>query len=400
MKILLVNKFYYPRGGDCIYTINLETLLKKHGHEVAVFAMEHPRTLETPWRIFFASEVKFRLGRHLKDAFLRPFGTQEVIGKFQALLDVFKPDVVHLNNIHSQLSPIVAELSRQRGIKVMWTLHDYKLLCPRYDCQRLDGTHCNACFANPEGSVKRQKLNVLKHKCMKGSYLASFIAYREALKWDRETLEYNTDFFICPSRFMASKMREGGFSESKLRVRANFINVDKCAVTDYSKEEYYCYVGRLSHEKGIKTLVEAANSLPYKLYVIGKGPMEHELKKMAKDHVKIVGHKDWEDLKEIERKAKFSVIASEMFENNPLSVIESMCLGTPVLGANIGGIPELIDEGVNGMAFESGNVADLTEKIKVMMGHIFDYRQIAEEAKIKYNDLAYYNFLINLYQTK
>lgn len=400
MKILLVNKFYYPRGGDCIYTINLETLLKKHGHEVAVFAMEHPRTLETPWRIFFASEVKFRLGRHLKDAFLRPFGTQEVIGKFQALLDVFKPDVVHLNNIHSQLSPIVAELSRQRGIKVMWTLHDYKLLCPRYDCQRLDGTHCNVCFANPEGSVKRQKLNVLKHKCMKGSYLASFIAYREALKWDRETLEYNTDFFICPSRFMASKMREGGFSESKLRVRANFINVDKCAVTDYSKEEYYCYVGRLSHEKGIKTLVEAANSLPYKLYVIGKGPMERELKKMAKDHVKIVGHKDWEDLKEIERKAKFSVIASEMFENNPLSVIESMCLGTPVLGANIGGIPELIDEGVNGMAFESGNVADLTEKIKVMMGHIFDYRQIAEEAKIKYNDLAYYNFLINLYQTK
>ena len=399
MKILLVNKFYYPRGGDCVYTVNLETLLKKHGHEVAVFAMQHPRTLDTPWRKYFVSEVKFRPGLHMFDAFTRPFGTKDVINKFQALLDEFAPDVVHLNNIHSQLSPVVAELSHQRGIKVIWTMHDYKLLCPRYDCLRNDGTHCNACFAHPLDNPKKQKLNVFKHKCMKGSYVASYIAYREAVKWSRERVERCTDFFVCPSSFMASKMREGGFSESKLRVHTNFINIDKCQVPDFSKENYYCFVGRLSREKGIKTLIEAANELPYQLYVIGKGPMERELRMMAKDHVKILGQKSWDELKEIERKAKFSVIASEIFENNPLSVIESKCIGTPVLGARIGGIPELIDEGVDGMTFESGNVADLRIKIKMMMDKEFDYLKIAEDARDKYSDFSYYQFLMELYQT-
>ena len=109
--------------------------------------------------------------------------------KYNAILDEFHPDVVHLNNIHSQLSPIVAELAHQRGIKVVWTLHDYKLLCPRYDCMRNDGASCDDCFANHNFSEKKQKRNVLKNKCMKNSYLASYIAYKEALTWNREILD-------------------------------------------------------------------------------------------------------------------------------------------------------------------------------------------------------------------
>ncbi|MBR5062612.1 MAG: glycosyltransferase [Prevotella sp.] len=399
MKVLLVNKFYYPRGGDCVYTINLEILLKKHGHEVAVFAMEHPQTLDTPWREYFPSEVKFRLGPSLFDAFMRPFGTKEVKEKFVRILERFQPDVVHLNNIHSQLSPIVAELSHQKGAKVVWTMHDYKLICPRYDCRRDDGIDCNECFAQSQQGACQQKFNVFRHKCMKNSYLASYIAYREAVKWSRERLEKCTDYFICPSRFLADKMLEGGFDGNKLMVHTNFIDTGKCDVPNFSKEDYYCYVGRLSQEKGVKTLVEAANKLPYRLYVIGKGPMERELKMMAKDNVILLGKKGWDEIKDIERRAKFSVIASEMNENNPLSVIESECIGTPVLGARIGGIPELIDEGVNGMTFESGNVADLMGKIKEMMHQTFDYQQIADQAKRKFSDLAYYDFLQQLYQS-
>lgn len=136
MKVLLVNKFYYYRGGDCICTINLEALLKENGHEVSVFAMQFSENLPTPWSKYFPSEIKFKPGIGMIEAFTRPFGTNEVKTKFNALLDDFCPDIVHVHNIHSQLSPIVIEIAHKRGIKVVWTLHDYKLLCPRYDCLR------------------------------------------------------------------------------------------------------------------------------------------------------------------------------------------------------------------------------------------------------------------------
>ncbi len=392
MKILLANKFYYRRGGDCVYTINLEELLKSHGHEVAIFAMQHPDTLPTPWSRYFPSEVKFKPGPGMIEAFLRPFGTREVKNKFKALLDDFQPDVVHLNNIHSQLSPLIAELAHQRGIKVVWTLHDYKLLCPRYDCLRDGKKACEECFTN--------KHKVLEYKCMKGSAVASLLAYKEAMKWNRERIEKCTDIYLCPCRFMANKMTEGGFSPDKIHKLCNFIDVEKCRKDSYSKEDYYCFIGRLSHEKGIKTLIEAANSLPYKLVIIGGGPLEEEAKAQAGNKVEFVGFKQWEQIKEIVGKARFSVISSEYYENNPLSVIEAQCLGTPVLGARIGGIPELIEEGVSGMTFESRNVKDLKEKIESMFATSFDYRVIAESSQRRYNAENYYNELMKIYRNK
>ena len=390
MKILLANKFYYRRGGDCVCTINLEELLKSHGHEVAIFAMQHPDTLPTPWSWYFPSEVKFKPGPGMIEAFLRPFGTREVKNKFNALLDDFQPDVVHLNNIHSQLSPLIAELAHQRGIKVVWTLHDYKLLCPRYDCLRDGKKACEECFTN--------KHKVLEYKCMKGSAVASLLAYKEAMKWNRERIEKCTDIYLCPSRFMANKMTEGGFSHDKIHKLCNFIDVEKCRKDSYSKEDYYCFIGRLSHEKGIKTLIEAANSLPYKLVIIGGGPLEEEAKAQAGNKVEFVGFKQWDQIKEIVGKARFSVIPSEWYENNPLSVIEAQCLGTPVLGARIGGIPELIEEGVSGMTFESRNVKDLKEKIESMFATSFDYRVIAESSQRRYNAENYYNQIVEIYK--
>ena len=390
MKILLANKFYYRRGGDCVCTINLEELLKSHGHEVAIFAMQHPDTLPTPWSWYFPSEVKFKPGPGMIEAFLRPFGTREVKNKFNALLDDFQPDVVHLNNIHSQLSPLIAELAHQRGIKVVWTLHDYKLLCPRYDCLRDGKKACEECFTN--------KHKVLEYKCMKGSAVASLLAYKEAMKWNMERIEKCTDIYLCPSRFMANKMTEGGFSPDKIHKLCNFIDVEKCRKDSYSKEDYYCFIGRLSHEKGIKTLIESANSLPYKLVIIGGGPLEEEAKAQAGNKVEFVGFKQWEQIKEIVGKARFSVIPSECYENNPLSVIEAQCLGTPVLGARIGGIPELIEEGVSGMTFESRNVKDLKEKIESMFATSFDYRVIAESSQRRYNAENYYNQIVEIYK--
>ena len=390
MKILLANKFYYRRGGDCIYMLNLEKLLKAHGHEVAVFAMDYPENLDTPWKKYFPKNMSKLM------AFTRPFGSHEVKSTFKKLLDDFKPDVVHLNNVHTQLSPVMAELAHQRGIKVVWTLHDYKLLCPRYDCLKNGNTICETCF-------KGDKKACLDNKCMKGSKLASFIGFKEAIVWNRERLEASTNVFICPSQFMADKMVQGGFSKSKMQTLCNFIDVEKCkfSSTDGTddvellpkKEDYYCFIGRLSHEKGAKTLIEAANQLPYKLVIIGGGPLMDELKSVAHTNIEFVGFKQWDDIKQLVGKARFSVIPSEWYENNPLSVIEAQCLGTPVLGANIGGIPELTD-----YTFSSGNIANLKTKIEKMWNSEFDYQQIASDAQHRYDAETYYDKLINIYK--
>jgi len=393
MKILIVNKFYYPRGGDCICTIELEKLLKLNGHQVGIFSMQHPENLNSNYNKYFPSEAIFSISnkKGLKESILRPFGTQEVKRKFNALLDDFHPDVVHLNNIHTQLSPIIAEISHNKGIRVVWTLHDYKLLCPRYDCLRNDVQPCEFCFTD--------KAQVLKNKCMKNSLLASIIAYGEALKWNKKKLENYTKSFICPSQFMKDKMIQGGFSSNNLHTICNFIDTEKTTRENYEKKDYYCFIGRLSHEKGVETLLEAAKQLPYQLKIIGNGPLMDDLQQKATGkNIEFVGYQNWPEIKEIVGKARFSVIPSEWYENNPLSVIEALCLGTPVLGANIGGIPELIEEGKSGLLFESKNKENLKAKIKEMFELKVDYKQLAEDSQKRFSSENYYTKIMELYQ--
>ena len=124
MKILLVNKFYYRRGGDCIYTMNLEQLLKSQGHSVAVFSMQYPHNEPSEWSRYWPGNMT------KLDALVRPFGARQVVCGFNKMLDDFQPDVVHINNIHTQISPVVAEIAHSRGIRVEWTLHDARLVCP------------------------------------------------------------------------------------------------------------------------------------------------------------------------------------------------------------------------------------------------------------------------------
>ena len=388
MRVLVANKFYYRRGGADAYSINVEQMLKEKGHEVAFFSMEHPENLESDWAEYFPSEVKFSVGPQMIESFLRPLGTKEVRKKFTAIIEAFKPDVVHFNNIHSQLSPVIAEIAHEHGVKVVWTLHDYKLLCPRYDCLKNDKVVCEECFFD--------KRPVLKNKCMKNSGLASFLAYKEAVKWRRTRIENCVDKFICPSKFILNKMIQGGFDASKMVHLCNFIDTTRIKYKAVEEKPYYCFLGRLSLEKGLKTLIAAASKLPYKLKVIGKGPIESELKKIASENIEFVGYKNWDEIQQLLSEARFMVIPSEWYENNPLSVIESLCIGTPVLGARMGGIPELIDDST-GMTFECADVADLCKKIECMWNHPFDYKAISTKALIRFSMNAYYDSLVKIY---
>lgn len=359
MKILIANKFYYPRGGDCVYTIGLEALLKKAGHDVAIFSMEHPETLETPWRQFFPSAVSFSPKEPIRflKALVRPLYSFEVRHKFSAMLDEFHPDVLHLNNIHTQISPLIAELAKRRGIRVVWTLHDYKLLCPRYDCLRC-GNPCELCFNG-------DKSHVLRHSCLKDSKIASLIAWLEAIKWNRRRLEACTDAFICPSRFMQEKMKQGGFDPQKLHLLRNFIDPQKVKGPFLEKKDHYCYVGRLTEEKGIRTLLKVASELPYTLKLVGSGPLEQELKKQYKNipQIEFLGHQSWPVTREVLGSARCMVLPSEWYENCSLSVIEALNLKTPAIVSDIGGNPELIREGNDGIIVPVRDFEKLKEAI-------------------------------------
>lgn len=387
MKILLANKFWYRRGGDCVYALNLARLLREHGHEVAEYAMSWPENLDSAWSSYFAPKIEFSGFTGKLATFSRCLGLPGEGKSFARLLDDFRPDVVHLGNIHTQLSPLLAKMAHARGIRVVWTLHDYKLLCPRYDCLKKGVTPCGDCF--------RGKLPVLRNRCMKNSLAASSLAYAEALRWNRCQLQSATDVFICPSRFMLEKMQEGGFDAGKLVHLCNFIDAASCKRTSYEdRDDYYCYVGRLSPEKGVRTLVEAASRLPYKLVVVGDGPLAGELPESPQ--ITYVGKKDWPEIKGIVGKARFSVIPSECYENNPLSVLEALCLGTPVLGADTGGIPELIGP-ETGMCFRSGSVDDLARSIEEMFSRSFPYEAIAASSLEAFNAERYYESLLPLY---
>lgn len=395
MRILIANKFYYERGGDCIYSMNLEKLLKDQGHEVAFFSMEYPLNVPSDRASSFASRVDFadRTMSGRFRAFIRVFGRGDIRNRFSSLLQAFKPDVVHLNNIHSYLSPVLAVIAREAGVRVVWTLHDFKLLCPSYLCLR-NGNPCEACFTRPH--------RVVTHRCMKGSRLASVLAYLESRYWDRAKLERYTDLFICPSAFMYRKMLQVGYPASSLRVLPNFCGTLSNNPLPPVKERqpYYCYVGRLSDEKGIEPLLQAAVGLPYPLVVAGGGEAESRLRAQYHgDKIRFVGKLSQTEVTELLRNATCSVIPSICYENNPLALLESLCCGTPVLGADIGGIGELITPR-NGMTYRGGDRALLMNKIEAMFQAAFDYGQIQKEAQALYSPAHYYNMLMSCYAAR
>ena len=397
MRILLSNKYYYPRGGDCIHTIQLKGLLEQNGHEVAVFSMHYPSSIESKYSNYWPSEISFstKSPMRLIASLFRPFGTTEVESKWNTLLNDFKPDIVHLHNIHSQLSPIIAKLAREKNIPVVWTLHDYKLLCPAYTFMDSSAAICEDCLKNPD--------SVIAKSCIKGSKLASYLGYYESKKWNLARLENYTRFFIAPSLFMKSKMVQGGYREGKILQLYNFADNDKFNNRIIkSRSTDVIYVGRLSREKGVETLCQAfLKTKEGILTIIGDGSEKEILEKSyLSDRIRFLGFQPWNVIKDYLSQASFMVIPSEWYENNPLTMIEAFALGTPVLGANIGGIPELIEENKNGMIFQSGDISDLKEKIdEMLLKNDWDYEDISREASRKFSESNYYQRLLDLYQT-
>ncbi len=389
MRILLVNKFYYPRGGDCTVLLGTERLLRGHGHDVAVYAMDYAENLPCDTGRYFASEVSFggSVANRLK-ALQRTLGMGDVKRSFKALLADFNPEVVHLHNIHSYLSPVLARLASEHGARVVWTMHDYKLVCPAYTMLR-GGEPCALC-------VKGGKSAVVKHRCMKGSLAASAVAWLEATWWNRSALERWVDTLVCPSRFMEKQLLDAGFAPGKVTVLSNFTHAQPAA--DGKREDYCCYVGRLSPEKGVEQLLDTVSRMPVKLVVAGTGPLEQSLhERYGKcSNIDMRGAVSHGQAQEILALARCSILPAQWHENNPMAVIESLMAGTPVVATPMGGIPELIDDSC-GIISPAGELeAALTDA----MQRSWDNALIANQAAARFTPEAHLDKLLKIYQGK
>ncbi|WP_455585079.1 glycosyltransferase [Bacteroides sp.] len=395
LKILIVNKFLYNRGGAEIYTINFGKLLQKYGHEVRFYSMKYQQNISTPEDCYFADEVSFfnaNLTSRIK-AILRILGKGNIQKSFKKILDDYQPDVIHLNNIHSYLSPIIARIAYKHNIPVIWTLHDYKLICPSYLCL-CHGQICEACYHN--------KFNVVRRKCMKNSLQASLLAWIEACLWNTKKIEQWTNAFICPSHFIAQKMQNAGLPKEKLNIICNFIDQEKTTLLstqaiNANRSRIYAYVGRLSNEKGIESLIKQAINLPYTLYIAGTGPLEETFhKKYSAPNIVFLGHLNSIDTIKLLCQCKFTVIPSVCYENNPLSVIESLCCGTPVIGRRIGGIPDLL-------AIDACNrLFDTDDELANIITEMFDsdlskyHKELSAKALHFFSEQHYYESFLPL----
>lgn len=380
-KVLIINKFLYPNGGSETYIFKLGECLERLGHEVQYFGMEHEGRVVGNRVEAYTSDMDFHGGSKLAKL-TYPFKTiysVEARKQIRKVLDDFKPDVCHLNNFNYQLTPsVILEIVKWRKetgrkCEIYYTAHDYQLVCPNHMMNN-PATHenCEKCVGGHFG-------NCIKGKCIHGSTAKSLVGAAEAFYWNlRGTYQY-IDKIICCSEFMKTKLDTNPVLAKKTVAIHNFI--DTVAIEKYltenlntessineeamssGKNGYVLYFGRYSSEKGVRTLIEAAKKLPDIYFVCaGRGEYAEQMKTIP--NIKDVGFQTGEDLVRLITEAKFSVCPSEWFENCPLSVMESQKYGTPVIGANIGGIPELVIDGENGLLFESGNAEDLANMIQ------------------------------------
>lgn len=363
MKILMVNKFLYPNGGSETYIFKLGDYLKSQGHEVQYFGMEHEGRCVGNRVDAYTSDMDFHGGSKLaKLAYpIKTIYSSEARKKIRLVLEDFQPDVVHLNNFTYQLTPsVILEIVKWRKesgreCRIVFTAHDSNLVCPNHMLNNPNShENCEKCLGG-------HFLNCTKGKCIHGSLAKSAIGTMEACFWKWMGVYRYLDSMICCSEFLKSKMDTNPLFAQKTVALHNF--VDKAEWNETEKKDYVLYFGRFSEEKGVKTLIQVCKALPQVPFVFaGTGPLESELDGAANIHN--VGFQRGKALEKLIREARFSICPSECYENCPFSVMESQMYGTPVLGANIGGIPELIEAGKTGELFESGNPEALKEKIR------------------------------------
>jgi glycosyltransferase involved in cell wall biosynthesis len=375
LRVLQVNKYHYLKGGAERYYFELSRMLEERGHDVVPFSMQDPENQPTEYAEFFVSPSDFDRRVRFADrlgAAVRVVYSVEARRKIEALVDRVRPDVAHLHNIAHQLSPSILYGLKAKGVPVVQTLHDYKLVCPNYQ-MFVGGEVCERCRGG-------RYYRAVVHRCMHGSTAKSLNVCVEAyLHAALGTYRRLVDLFVAPSRSIMDRMIAHGVAPSRIVHVPHAIALEGYEPS-YESGAHAAYVGRLADGKGVDVVLRAAARVRGVRFVIaGTGPLADELTaraaNMGLDNVEFLGYVTGDALRAAFSGAFCVIMPSECLENSPITVFESFAFGKPVVGASIGGIPELIVEGETGLLFDPGDDAGLAESVEALAG---DRRRAAE----------------------
>lgn len=365
MKIAICNNFFYMRGGSERVMLDESECLNELKHEIVYFSRQNSKNYESSYAHLFPEYINYRdLNgfKKIKSAINIVYSRQSK-RYFNSFVNIANPDIIHGHNIYSGLTYSIVDVAKKYNIPFVLTLHDLKMICPSY-LMLNNGEVCERCLSG-------NYWNCTMHRCHKNNVIASFIVTIEAY-FNKIFKKYDwIDSFICPSRFLIEKVGLASFLRDKLVYLPNSLN-PKAYVPSYGAGEYALFVGRLSHEKGLITLLKAFQDIPIPLKIAGTGPLNEQARSFVRDnnlsHIGFEGYCSGDNLSNLYKNAAFIVVPSECYENAPMCILESFAYGKPVVGANIGGIPELVIDGDTGLLFEPGSHESLRSAVTSLWG--------------------------------
>lgn len=367
MRILLCNTYLFRKGGAEVSFFGLAELLLDKGHEVAFFGMADPKNEVCENSDFFVSNVEFSdyKPRNLMwnaRAFKRVLYSTEAACKVRRLIQHNMPDLVYVNNIAHHISPSILDVFRSLGLPVVMYVNDYKIICPNSLLLNRAGV-CEKCKG-------RRYYNALIHRCKRDSLIPSAVACIEAYAHYHKRIYDSVRAFLAPSQFCKERLVEFGVDGEKIFVVPNFVSPEDFRPKDTSSEPFCVYFGRLSREKGLKVLIEAAKVCGHKLLIIGDGELKSSLVRYAEElgagNVSFRDGMGFDELMTTVGASLFTVFPSLCYETFGRSILESFALGKPVVASRIGAIDELVDDGIDGLLCEPGDHEDLAEKMTFM----------------------------------
>ena len=396
MRVLLINNFHYIKGGSEAVYFNMARMFTQAGHDVLFFSCTSDRNLEYGANEYFVapnSEVNPVVGA------MRYIYNGSAARALDRLLTENRVDIAHIHLFWGGLSSSILGVLKRHKVPVVHTAHDYRMICPAYTLRRPDGTICDSCYGG-------NYLHCIAHKCSKNSLLRSCLMSGEFFfrNWFIRPLKA-IDGLVFVSRFSYEQHLKAlpALAQKQTLVAHNAIDPLPESAISRQMGSYYLYFGRLSHEKGLVTLIEAFNALSdLRLKIVGEGPMESSLREIAGANIEFCGYQSGDALRQTIRQCKAIVVPSEWYENNPMTIIEASMAGIPTIGARIGGIPEIIVEGKTGYIFTSKSVSELTEavtKLEALSAEQYqamslECRKFADE---KFSSRALYEKIIKFY---
>ncbi len=398
MKIILANKYYYLRGGAERYVLDLERLLGARGHETAPFAMRSDRNLPSPYTGYFVSEVqteRVRLGWQGARTIGRMIYSREAKRNIQTLVRDFHPDLCHVHNIYYQISPSILVALHELGVPTVMTVHDYHLVSPQY----MRWSHGRIEDWSHAGILRAGFSRF--HKNSLPASLAAAFTFR---LHQRMGLYRLIDRYIAPSHFLKQLMVKGGFPEKHIHVLPHAIDA-QAVIPRYNDDGYILFVGRLVEEKGVWTLMRAAQLSPgVRIKVVGTGPEEDRMHQFGDrlSNVEFLGFRTGDDLWELYRGARAVVIPSVWEEVFGLVALEAMAAGKPVIASQIGGLPEVVEDRFTGLLVRPGEVKELAEAMQRLTEDADLARDLGTRARQKalyeYSLERHYQGLMRIYE--